>query len=91
MPTPPAMKIARLMPAMSIPGGGHTKLPPTRTLSSFPTIVSSGCHSHAAGGLSGLFCTANSKKGVWSSVGPNTPCAGVEVRVKPPAFSMPGT
>jgi hypothetical protein len=55
MPTPPAMNTARLICAMSMPDGGQTKLPPTRTLASFPSISSSGFHSHAAGGFSGLF------------------------------------
>lgn len=91
MPTPPAMKMARLIFFTSRPGGGQTKLPPTLTLISFPCISSVGCHSHAAGGLSGLFWTASSKKGVCSKSVCGSASRGEDVMVKPPAFSMSGT
>ena len=91
MPTPPAMKMARLIFFMSRHGGGHTKLPPTRTLTSPPMISSAGFHNHAAGGLSGLFCTANSKYGLCSGSARGSASEGEEVMEKPPAFSTSGT
>lgn len=91
MPTPPAMNMTRLILFTSMPGGGHTKLPPTRTLISFPWMFSNGCHNHAAGGLSGLFCIASSKYGLCSGSDCGNASRGDEVMVKPPAFSTSGT
>lgn len=61
------------------------KLPPMRTLSSEPRMVDSLRQSHAAGGLSGLFCTASSRMEVGGRA-----CAGVDVSVKPPALGREG-
>lgn len=91
IPTPPAMNTTRLILFASMPGGGHTKLPPTRTLISFPWMSSTGCHNHAAGGLSGLFWIASSKYGACSGSACGNASRGLEVMVKPPAFSTPGT
>lgn len=43
------------------PGGGQTKLPPTRTRSSECRISAAGLQRYWAGGLSGDFCTASSR------------------------------
>jgi hypothetical protein len=91
MPTPPAMNMTRFILFISRPGGGKTKLPPTRTLISLPCISSSGCHSQAAGGFSGLFWIANSKYGLCSGSARGRASRGDDVMVKPPAFSTSGT
>jgi hypothetical protein len=83
--------MTRLILLRSSVGGGKTKLPPTRTVTSLPSISSAGCHSQAAGGLSGLFWTASSKKGAWSGSDWGRASRGDEVIVKPPAFSVSGT
>lgn len=84
------------------PGGGQTKLPPTRTSSSDERIAAVGCQSHWATTFSGDFCTASSRYGggdlgfVASLLEPEAAAAalafdGGEVRVKPPGLGMPGT
>lgn len=83
--------MARLTVLMSMPGGGQTKLPPTRTLTSCPCMSSIGCHSHAAGGFSGLLWIASSKYGACSLSDCASASRGDDVIVKPPAFSTPGT
>ncbi|KAH8623850.1 oxidoreductase NAD-binding domain-containing protein 1-like [Alternaria alternata] len=83
--------MARLIFFISRQGGGQTKLPPTRTVTSFPRMSSTGCHNHAAGGLSGLFCTASSKYGTKSGSDRGRASEGDEVMVNPPAFSTSGT
>jgi hypothetical protein len=87
IPTPPATKITLSISSTAIPGGGQTKLPPTRTSKVAPRIFEGGCQSHAAGGLS-LFWTASSRNGGWEDDGEAS--AGLHVRVKPPAFGRPG-
>jgi len=72
-----------------MPGGGHTKLPPTRTFSSEPRMSPSGPHSQSAGGLSGEFWTASSRYPAESVVG--EALEGGEVMVKPPALGTVGT
>jgi hypothetical protein len=67
MPTPPATKTKLRISSIATSAGGQMKLPPTRTLNSFPRISSFGLHSHAAGGFDGDFCTASSTCG-------NLPC-----------------
>ena len=96
MPTPPAIKITRWISSRFAPGGGHTKLPPTRTCNSFPRTSSDGRQSHAAGGLDGDSWTASSRNGEWSWLGSGSDdwgraSLGVEVIVNPPAFVRPGT
>lgn len=94
-PTPPATKTTFRRDLMLMPGGGHTKLPPTRTRSSAYVIESGSFHSQAAGG-SGDFCTASSTK-AWEGGDEGSPDAdgraldGGEVIVYPPAFETPGT
>ena len=104
MPTPPATKMILCTVVVSSPGGGQTKLPPTRTRSSVPRISSSGRQSHAAGGLD-VFWTASSRYAeeigedaadrsgeVSGFRGCNVGSAsrGVEVMVKPPAWGRDG-
>lgn len=60
MPMPPATNTALRRVDRSMPRGGQTKLPPTRTLSSEFRISGSGRQSHAAG-LSGDFFMASSR------------------------------
>ena len=55
MPTPPATNTTLLTSREYICGGGHTKLPPTRTISFLPRMSASGCHNHAAEGFLGEF------------------------------------
>ena len=55
IPTPPVTKTNLPMLATSIPGGGHTKLPPTLISSSDFKILDACCQSHAAGGFPGEF------------------------------------
>lgn len=87
MPTPPATKTTFLT-SFSSSGGGQIKDPPTRTWSSLPRILSSGCQSHAAGGLRGDFWMASSR---WGFVEFWLRREGEEVIVKPPAFGTEGT
>lgn len=86
---------------MSTPGGGHTKLPPTRTRTSFPRISDSGRQSHAAGGLDDFWIASSryagevcedalgglSRLGGWDF---RSASRGVEVMVKPPARGKEG-
>lgn len=101
MPTPPATKTTLSTLAMSIPGGGHTKLPPTRTCSSLPRISASGRQSQAAGGLD-VFWIASSRyagemggdaDGGLAGLGVcdvGSASRGVEVMVKPPGRGKEG-
>lgn len=89
---------------MSIPGGGQTKLPPTRTRSSVPRISASGRQSQAAGGLDVFWIASSRYAGevgggaedvdgrVFEFGGFDVGSAsrGVEVIVKPPARGSEG-
>ena len=99
MPTPPATKTTLCMLTTFTPGGGHTKLPPTLTLSSVPRISSSGRQSHAAGGLDGDFWIASSRYAGEADgeegdrveeVDGRSASWGVDVMVKPPAWGREG-
>ena len=61
IPTPPATSKTLSTLSTCNPGGGQTKLPPTRTSSLSPSISFSGRHSHAAGGFCGDAWIASSR------------------------------
>ncbi len=90
IPTPPATNTTLFKRLTSTPGGGHTKLPPTLTFNSVSRIFFSSCHSHAAGGLRGDCCIANSMKPLWLSVREGAASRGIDVIVNPPALGRPG-
>ena len=104
MPTPPATKTILCTVVISTPGGGHTKLPPTRTRSSVPRISSEGLKSHAAGGLDVFWIASSRYAGEMGGVAENedwefpgfvgcdvgSASRGVEVMVNPPAWGREG-
>lgn len=73
------------------PGGGQTKLPPTRIQMSDWRILSIGCQSQLATIFSGDFWIASSRYGGAPLEVVRPALEGGEVIVKPPGLGIPGT